>query len=246
MRPADQPVKLLHTSDLHIGQDGTGDQAGLSDLAAILRFSRAAQCACVIIAGDLFDHARISAEVVTAAAALISGARLPVVVLPGNHDPVTATSIWDQPCWNSGGQVSIIKVAAGEVVTPCEGLRIWGRPTTRHDPRSRPLACLPAREGQAVFIGVAHGHYMQAPAGSRSSPILPAEVEHHPFDYLALGHWDRCCQVTESCWYSGSPAHQDGALSALVVLARARASPQVDLVRIDSPRKPSTGSGERK
>jgi DNA repair exonuclease SbcCD nuclease subunit len=246
MRSADQPggkaIKLLHTSDLHIGQYGPGDRAGLSDLAAILRFSRAARCACVVIAGDLFDHARIPPQVVAAAAKLMREARLPVVVLPGNHDPIAATSIWDLPCWNSGTRISVIRAADGEVVAPCAGLQVWGRPTSRHDPQTRPLARLPPREGRAVFIGIAHGHYTQPSAGRRSSPILRGDVEHHPFDYLALGHWDSCYQVTERCWYSGSPANPDGALSALLVLARAHATPNVNLVQIDSHLKSSTGS----
>ena len=58
---ARKAAKILHTSDLHLGMNGTEE---FRCLAAISQISNEQNVDLMIIAGDLFDHNRISEELV--------------------------------------------------------------------------------------------------------------------------------------------------------------------------------------
>ena len=74
-----QPVRLLHTSDCHLGSDERGKEEAA--------FERAIACAhdervdAVLIAGDLFDHIRVSDETLLWTAAQLGRLACPVVVI---------------------------------------------------------------------------------------------------------------------------------------------------------------------
>src|SRR5216684_5075703 len=90
-------IRLVHSSDLHVdderiaalhGGDGT---AGLS---AVLATARALGADIVLLAGDTFDNHAVTSATVDRAGRLLADAGLPVVILPGNHDPATPDSIY--------------------------------------------------------------------------------------------------------------------------------------------------------
>ncbi|HEY6603619.1 MAG TPA: metallophosphoesterase, partial [Xanthobacteraceae bacterium] len=92
MLPA-RDIVVVHSSDLHMDHDYTarlhgGD--GTAGLSSVLSAARAAGADIVVLAGDTFDCHRVPPVLLERAAALISAAGLPVVLLPGNHDPVVA------------------------------------------------------------------------------------------------------------------------------------------------------------
>ena len=88
-------VVLVHSSDLHVDDGVTagahgGD--GTTGLALVLAAARAARADVVLLAGDTFDHNRLPAAVLHRAAARLREAGLPIVILPGNHDPAMPDS----------------------------------------------------------------------------------------------------------------------------------------------------------
>src|SRR5215475_1985760 len=88
---------VVHSSDLHIDHDYTarlhgGD--GTAGLAGVLAAARRAGADAVVLAGDTFDCHRLPAHLLERAAAVIAAAALPVVVLPGNHDPAVADAVY--------------------------------------------------------------------------------------------------------------------------------------------------------
>jgi DNA repair exonuclease SbcCD nuclease subunit len=90
-------IVVVHSSDLHIDHDYTarlhaGDSTAA--LSSVLNAARAADADIVVLAGDTFDCHRVPPVLLERAAALISAAALPVVLLPGNHDPAVADAVY--------------------------------------------------------------------------------------------------------------------------------------------------------
>src|SRR5271156_4244095 len=90
-------IILVHSSDLHVddgriaaqhGGDGTGG------LSAVLAYARSVEADVVLLAGDTFDNHMVTAATIERAGRALTGAGVPVVLLPGNHDPVTADSVY--------------------------------------------------------------------------------------------------------------------------------------------------------
>ena len=204
-------VSLLHTSDVHLGWDSNPLLVKRA-FTAVINTAHKLDVDIVIVAGDLFDHARVENDVIAFALAEMNRAGRQVIVLPGNHDVYDATSVYhrvdvEAECPN----VKLIRGQAGELVRlPDKGVTFWGKAMEEHHPGFHPLADVPARDNGDWFVGVAHGHFEPSGAVSgRSSPIYPAEIAGAGCDYVALGHWHIPLDISQQgvrCRYSGSPA----------------------------------------
>jgi DNA repair exonuclease SbcCD nuclease subunit len=220
MLPNDVPprrdVVVAHSSDLHVDHDHTarlhgGD--GAAGLACVLAAARAAAADVVILAGDTFDSHRIPQELVDRAAGIIAAAALPVVILPGNHDPAVPEAVWRHGALAEVANLHVLGVTHDEAVLfPGLALEVWGRahrdyfdmnPFERHRPRS-----------SRWQIAVAHGHYQPRPDRStRPRPgwlIGDADILATGADYVALGHWNRAAKVgtgAVTAHYPGSPEY---------------------------------------
>jgi DNA repair exonuclease SbcCD nuclease subunit len=80
---------LIHSSDVHVD-----DSRGADGLRAVLATARALQADIVLLAGDTFESNQLSAAVLDYAGSLLAEAGRPVVILPGNHDPALADSVY--------------------------------------------------------------------------------------------------------------------------------------------------------
>ncbi len=94
---ASRDVIVVHTSDVHVDHDYTarlhgGD--GAAGLACVLKAARDLRADVAILAGDTFDSHRVPQYLIEQAAAVIADAALPVVILPGNHDPAVADAVY--------------------------------------------------------------------------------------------------------------------------------------------------------
>src|SRR5215472_3673336 len=95
--PPRRDVIVAHSSDLHIDHDHTarlhgGD--GAAGLACVLGAARQAKADVVILAGDTFDSHRLPQHLIDRAAGIIAATALPVVILPGNHDPAVPEAVY--------------------------------------------------------------------------------------------------------------------------------------------------------
>ena len=95
--PPTRDIVVVHSSDLHVDHDYTarlhgGD--GTAGLGCVLEAARGLSADVVLLAGDTFDSHRVPQNLIEQAAAVIGAAALPVVILPGNHDPAIATAIY--------------------------------------------------------------------------------------------------------------------------------------------------------
>jgi DNA repair exonuclease SbcCD nuclease subunit len=177
----------------------------------VLDAARAMAADVVILAGDTFDHHRLPQALIERAAAVIAAAAMPVVVLPGNHDPAIGAAVYRGAALAAVNNLHVLGVTHDEAVQfPDLSLEIWGRAHRDYDDmipfeRMRPRST-------RWQIAVAHGHYEPMPArngGPQPSWLIgDAELAATGADYVALGHWNRAIRVGNGAvpaYYSGSP-----------------------------------------
>ena len=189
----------------------------------------------LLIAGDVFDNARIADAVLEFFIAEMGRAAVPAIILPGNHDLYDAATLYRRrPFAAAPANLHIISGTRGATLTlPALTLDIWGRAMDCHTPAFRPLAGIPTttagiptpadiptpdaadhrngnHNGNAHWqVAMAHGHFHYPDdTEERSSPIHPHEIAAANCDYIALGHWERFENVSQNgvtAYYSGSP-----------------------------------------
>jgi DNA repair exonuclease SbcCD nuclease subunit len=207
-------VVIVHSSDLHVGDDYATRLWGGDDtraLRAVLSTARIVGADVVLLAGDVFEHNRLPRDVLDRSADLLAAAGIPVVVLPGNHDPAVAGSVYHRSAVALPPHVHVLGVTAPEAVTfAALDLEVWGRAHRDYDDMV-PLR-KPRPRSTRWQIAMAHGHYQSMP--DRSIVKRPAwligkdEIAATGADYLALGHWNRPARVGNGlvpAYYSGSP-----------------------------------------
>ena len=227
-------IVLLHSSDLHVDDDphqGPYGQDGTTGLRVVLDAAKTHRADYVLLVGDIFDNNRQSPAIIEQCVSLLNEVGRPVVVLPGNHDPVTADSVWLRGGLNKLPHVHIIGVTDDVAVHfPADDLEVWGHPhfdyndmVPLRDPRPRTARW---------HVTLAHGHYEDdgVPPLRPSWLISNAEIEATRANYLALGHWNRAAAVgtgtTVPAYYSGSPD-----LAKTVNLVRLRGNGTVEVTR---------------
>ena len=206
-------LKLLHTSDLHLGSDIYPDEA-LLGFEQVLRLAVDRSVDAVIVAGDLFDNRGVTPQLIGEAFRRFGALRRPVVVLPGNHDTALTNGSFDRRSLPEG--VHLLLKPGGEMVDlehmgePL-GLSVWGEPVYDHSPAFRPMGALQPRCSENWYIGMAHGLVTDSdPYDEYSSKITPAELAAADCDYVALGHVHVFRDVTSG---EGAPAFYSGAPS---------------------------------
>jgi DNA repair protein SbcD/Mre11 len=215
----DRPLKLLHTSDVHLESDTFGHGAEGRKLRDNIRqaFSQVVSAAnrleadMLLIVGDLFDSSRITDEALSFALSQIARARMPVVLTPGNHDAHDERSIWAKlPLSEMPRNLHLLIDPNGSTVEfPELHARLWGRALVEHTPEYRPLAGIAAPVEGLWNIGLAHGFFMEEGEFDRSSPINPIDIESSGYDYIAMGHihvFTDCSRGATRAAYCGTPA----------------------------------------
>ena len=209
-------LRILHTSDLHLGNYGEKDRQILDTTIEAIPENRVDM---LIIAGDLFDHNRVDEDLVRYAADSLHSAPCPVFIIAGNHDCLTPGSVFDRfEFWRDCTNVRIFKGADGETVhLPELGAMLWGKSIDYDDRDVHPLAGMPRPEVNGKWnIAIAHGYYVgKNPVLFPSYHINEEEISGLGWDYIALGHVPtfKCLNSDPMTYYSGSPSFSNsGAL----------------------------------
>ncbi|MGE0223925.1 MAG: exonuclease SbcCD subunit D [Acetobacteraceae bacterium] len=205
-------IVLVHSSDLHVDDDPhepTYGDDGTTGLRVVLEAAKSHDAHFVLLVGDVFDNNRQSNAILVRSAGLLADAGRPVLILPGNHDPVTPDSVYLRGGFGDIPHVHIIGVTHDQAVHfPDHDLEFWGHPHLDYS-NMVPLRSPRPRTSRWQIV-LAHGHY--EPDGV--TPLRPSwlisdqEIEATAADYIALGHWNRAAEVgpgTVPAFYSGSP-----------------------------------------
>ncbi|HCV00239.1 MAG TPA: hypothetical protein DGL25_03470 [Dehalococcoidia bacterium] len=214
-------LRFVHTSDVHLGAyssspRGREEPRGRrleAGFEAVVDLAVDTSADLLLIAGDFFDHARITPDVVAFAVEQINRFPGTTVILPGNHDPIGPLGPYERhSLQEKAPRLMLIQEPTGEFVDfPELDLAIWGRAITV-DVTEQPLASPPPRLKERTWnIAIGHGHSVDEEAElERSLRITPTHLaESAQWDYVALGHWDVHTDVSTAgalVVYSGSPA----------------------------------------
>lgn len=212
VNPDDRPVTLVHSSDLHIDDDlKPGRYHGLDGLHYVLKAAEAIDADVVLLAGDTFDNGRVTDAVARRAGEILAATAVPVIVLPGNHDPAIDGGIFHRSGMLGLDQALVIGHTHPEsIVLAHLDLEILGRPHRSYETMPPLPAVAPRRTRWQVVV--AHGHYVPAEEweeqSHRSWRFGDEDLDAIDVDYIALGHWDRNEAVGSGRMlghYSGAP-----------------------------------------
>lgn len=234
MAGGDDEVVLVHSSDLHVDDESAtgGRGVGLAGLRRVLATARAARADVVLLVGDTFDNPRVSTGMVRRVTEMLAAAAAPVVVLPGNHDPVMEGGVFGRAGMVGLPGVHVLGLTDADAVRfEQHGLEIWGH-AHRDFTDMAPLRS-PRPRSTRWQVVMAHGHYVPADEwhlhAHRAWKITDRELAATAADYVALGHWDRAVRVGDgsvAAYYSGSPE-----LARTVNLVRLRGDGGVTVTR---------------
>lgn len=225
---------VVHSSDIHVDDGYTArlyDGDGTMGLRYVLATARELGADLVLLAGDVFEHNRLPADIVRRTAELLHDSGLPIVMLPGNHDPAVPESVYHRGV-SEPPNVHVLGVTHPEaVVFPEWELEVWGH--AHYDYGNMAPLQRPRARTTRWQIAMAHGHYdgpSDPTAVNRPSWLISDdEIVATGADYVALGHWNRAIQVGTGpikAFYSGSPE-----LAGTVNLIRLAADSAVEVVR---------------
>ena len=231
------PVSLtfIHTADWQIGKPYArmedeqkrvlARQERLQVIQRIGAVAQEKQPQFILVAGDVFDSATPDKATVSAACAAIGALKIPVYVIPGNHDHGGPGSLWEQAFFQrecaalSPNLQVLLKPEPVEleqaVLLPCPLLRRHDASDTTAWLRSLDLSAF----GEKPRLVIAHGSVLDfGPAADEEEDSassnhldlnrLPADQ----LDYVALGDWHGLKDVSPAssagkltAWYSGTP-----------------------------------------
>ena len=195
-------VRFLHTSDWQLGMTrhylaGEAQPRFTADrvdtVRTLLALALERECSFVVVAGDVFDHANLSPQDMGRALEAMR-CELPVLLLPGNHDPLGTGSLWDSPAVRDGLPDNVLLLRDSGPVQVLDGVQVVGAPWRTRKPDADPVA--PALEGLeadgTVRVLVGHGMLEELDPDA-SSPVtvrrgpLDAALEDGRIHYVALG-----------------------------------------------------------
>jgi DNA repair exonuclease SbcCD nuclease subunit len=222
---------FLHTADWQLGKPFASvsheakrfrlQEARIQSIRMLADHVARAKAAFVLVAGDLFDSPHVTKSTVSAACAAIGSLKVPVLVIPGNHDHGGPGSIWEQEFFLREQQqlAPNLRVLLEPKPLILENAIVFPAPLLRrHEPgdptswmRTALLdAAWPADLPRIVLAhGTIQGFGSQQDDEDGAPPAanwidltsLPCDE----VDYIALGDWHGTKQVAPKAWYCGTP-----------------------------------------
>ncbi|HVS66673.1 MAG TPA: DNA repair exonuclease [Thermoanaerobaculia bacterium] len=206
-------MRILHTADWQLGLRAAqaGERAAevraerLATVARIVDLAHELAVDLVLVAGDVFDRQEIDEAVLHATIGQLDRLTpIPVVLLPGNHDPLEVGGVWDRRAFaRAGAHVLIAREPRELEILP--GVAVYPCPLTQRISTQDPTAWIPPRcpEDRRLRIGLAHGALDSLPKRG-NFPIALDRAEACDLDYLALGDWHGS-MVRGRTAYPGAP-----------------------------------------
>lgn len=199
-------IRLLHSADWQLGarfsQFGSAGarlrEARLRTLHRTLELAQSHQADAFVIAGDLFEDNHVDDDLVQAVVALFAKfPRVPIVILPGNHDPFTGpNSVWQRRTFQSAPAHLRIVTEPSVIELGAEAV-LLAAPLTQKlstlDPSlklAELAAALPAATPPRIRVGFTHGALaIEGKHQPNDFPIALHAASRAGLDYLGLGHW---------------------------------------------------------
>lgn len=222
---------FLHTSDWHLGlswaklsesTQAEYTRARIDVVSKIAVLANESGCEFVVVCGDIFDDNQVDDKTLRRSLDAMAEFEQPLLILPGNHDALDASSVYRRPTFESNKPEKVVVLDAPGIHTvPGTDLTVAAAPLlTRHaseDLAAAVVADLRER-GESATILVAHGATdVLNPDRDRADAIKVAPIEsainEGLFQYVALGDRhgfkDSGVDTNDRIIYSGSPLTSD-------------------------------------
>ena len=235
--------RFIHSSDLHLGKRfgnmplelrGRLREARHAVIGRLASLAREHGASVILLAGDTFDTETPTPDIRRQALAEMSHhAPLRWVLLPGNHDSLQATQLWN----SLGGDKpeNVVLVTEPSVVALAPGVALLPAPCTTRRPGRDLTEWMDGAttEEGVIRLGLAHAAILDFSEDSAASDVVPPDrASRSGLDYLALGDWHGAMAVDPRTHYSGTPEpdrfkHDRSGQVLLVNIAAAGATPEV-------------------
>ena len=195
-------LTLLHTADWHLGrrfpafeqeQEQRLTRARLEVVGRILDVAESCNVDAVLCAGDLFDEPEPESDWWRGVLQEFQRRRWqrPVVLLPGNHDPLTTNSIYHASHGFRRGLPDYVHVVdeAGWELAVGDNAVIVASPCTSSAGDTKLVESLPKRDAgdERIRIGLVHGQTFDIDGHQTNFPIPRGSAAERGLDYLAIG-----------------------------------------------------------
>ena len=142
-------MRFVHTADWQLGMtryflNGEAQPrysaARRDAVAGLGPLAEEAGAEFVVVAGDVFEHNQLTPRVVSQSLEAMRSIGVPVYLLPGNHDPLDASSVYTSPLFTTEcpGNVTVLDRPGVHEVRP--GLEIVAAPWTSKAPTTDLIA----------------------------------------------------------------------------------------------------------
>ena len=215
-------MRFLHTADWQLGMtrhflapdaQARYSAARRDAVAALGPLADETSAEFVVVAGDVFDANQLAPAVISQSLEAMSAIGVPVYLLPGNHDPLDALSVYTSALFAAEcpDNVTVLDRAGTWDVRP--GLQIVAAPWRSKKPTidltAGVLADLPADATARILV--AHGGVDTLDPDLANPALihmagLRAALDRGAVHYVALGDKHSRPEVGDGrVWYSGSP-----------------------------------------
>lgn len=221
-------IRFLHTSDWQLGMtrrflseeaQARYTQARFDAIRTMGRIAKEKQCQFILVCGDSFESNQVDRKTVARAIEALKEVTVPVYLLPGNHDPLNAASVYRSSTFieKKPAHVHIIEDTAPVQVG--EGFELVGAPWMSKRPNGNPIVDLlnalpPAGSIKRICVG--HGIIdIFTPDKEAENVIevskLEAAISKGKIHFIALGDRHSLTKVGsgDRIWYSGTPEPTD-------------------------------------
>jgi len=221
-------VRFIHTSDWQLGMtryfldneaQARYSAARLDAVSTIGDLASEYNCDFVLVCGDIFESNHVDRQIVVRTLEVLNNYQVPVYLVPGNHDPLDASSVYHFPAFTRSKPDHVNVIESPEVINVVEGTQVIGAPWHSKQPLTdlveQAYSNLNADES-ILRIVVGHGA-VDSLSPNRDDPALikVGAVENAIatgiVHYLALGDRHSLTNIgdTGRIWYSGTPEPTD-------------------------------------
>ena len=250
-------LRFLHTADWHIGLKCllAGEKAGAVRAARrktverIIDVANEHQVDFVLVAGDQFEELTPRAAEIGEVAGALRRAKMPVYILPGNHDPGSLDGPYAGAAWQTLDGANVVTIREPRAYELPGGGVLLASPCLKKYSTEDPTAWYADQDTppEAIRVGLAHGE-LQIPGTIETMegeqrgafPIPLDAASRGRLDYFALGHWhsaqsydDGAAQIA----YCGTPeqssfADRDCGTVSIVTIAGRGARPSIERIPV--------------
>jgi DNA repair exonuclease SbcCD nuclease subunit len=241
-------VRFLHTADWQLGikyayvAPERAAQLRMSRFNAVRKIAQLARerkVDAVLVAGDVMDDNGVGRDTLQQTDDALAQFDVPVLLLPGNHDPATPDSALARLA-----KPKHVHLAVTKAPIHLERMTVYPCPLMTRHQYDDPGAWIPERAaGDGVRVALAHGGALKFGGGDCEVPnrIDVDRMIGKGIDYVALGDWHGTFKVNDRAYYSG--AHEatrfkeKGPGNVLIVeIDEPGVLPRVEVVRIANTR----------